>query len=279
MRVLYTSDLHGRLALYDQLTHLVRAEQPDLVILGGDNHADADPQDPLSTQVAFVEKTVLPLITAWRRRLPTLEVLCVLGNHDLVCTQEALEAYHEAGQIVLLDHHRVWEKNGVAFVGLPHTPPSPYWAKDYERLDLPGDPLPSIGGQVWDPISGCLRHVEPAEHFGRRPALSQELDCGLNPPEPWIFVCHVPPHGTKLDRVSRSTGPIGSRAVRAFIEHLQPRCALHGHVHESPQVTGDYRQQLGQTWCINPGQEHERLHAVLFDARQPDKTFQHTLFS
>ncbi len=71
--------------------------------------------------------------------------------------------------------------------------------------------------------------------------------------------------------------PIGSRAVRQFIEQRRPLVTLHGHIHESPIVTGSYADRVGDSLCINPGQSHTRLHAVLFDTARPAETLRHTV--
>jgi len=44
------------------------------------------------------------------------------------------------------------------------------------------------------------------------------------------------------------TAPVGSTAVRAFIEETAPLLSLHGHVHE-----GGGAVHIGRTLCINPG--------------------------
>ncbi len=62
-----------------------------------------------------------------------------------------------------------------------------------------------------------------------------------------VAVIHNPPVDTKADRV----GPgrhVGSHAVRAFLERVQPDVCLTGHIHES---RGEDR--LGKTLLINPG--------------------------
>ena len=42
--------------------------------------------------------------------------------------------------------------------------------------------------------------------------------------------------------------PVGSRAVREFIEQHQPIVSLHGHIHESRGAV-----RIGRTVAINPG--------------------------
>jgi Icc-related predicted phosphoesterase len=87
----------------------------------------------------------------------------------------------------------------------------------------------------------------------------------LDPEKPTVVMTHVPPYGTRIDdapklradlSVERSGGspimvPVGSTAVRAFIQRVQPMLSLHGHIHESRGTT-----RLGRTIAINPGSEY-----------------------
>jgi len=80
-----------------------------------------------------------------------------------------------------------------------------------------------------------------------------------------VLNSHVPPYDTVLDLAPELTSdrsvkqvmgqplmaPVGSRAVRAFIEEYQPILGLHGHIHESKG-----RCQIGRTACVNPGSEY-----------------------
>ena len=47
---------------------------------------------------------------------------------------------------------------------------------------------------------------------------------------------------------------VGSRALRGFVERHQPPLLLSGHIHESPRVSSSYRDTLGRTVIVNPGQ-------------------------
>ena len=62
-----------------------------------------------------------------------------------------------------------------------------------------------------------------------------------------VLVCHTPPYGTAVDKVGGGTH-VGSQAVRAFIERVQPDVCLTGHIHESAAV-----DVLGRTIIVNPG--------------------------
>ena len=62
-----------------------------------------------------------------------------------------------------------------------------------------------------------------------------------------LLVCHTPPHGTATDVVGDGVH-VGSPAVRAFIERVQPEVCLTGHIHEARAT-----DVLGTTQIINPG--------------------------
>ena len=84
-------------------------------------------------------------------------------------------------------------------------------------------------------------------------------------PENLVLVAHPPPYGSRLDqapaidsefRVQLEAGspkmaPVGSTAVRSFIEAHQPLLGLHGHVHESQGA-----ELIGRTLCLNPGSDY-----------------------
>lgn len=62
-----------------------------------------------------------------------------------------------------------------------------------------------------------------------------------------VLVLHSPPKGV-ADRTSAGLS-VGSTAIRAAIERLQPRLALCGHIHDSWGETG----RIGQTRVVNLG--------------------------
>ena len=80
-----------------------------------------------------------------------------------------------------------------------------------------------------------------------------------------IAVLHAPPYHSGLDDAPElnanlemrltatgvETAPIGSTAVREFIEEVQPLLGLHGHVHEGRGST-----MIGRTLCVNPGSDY-----------------------
>jgi hypothetical protein len=62
-----------------------------------------------------------------------------------------------------------------------------------------------------------------------------------------ILMSHNPPVDTKTDRIV-SGAHVGSRAVREFIEKVQPDVCITGHIHESRGT-----DRIGRTVIVNPG--------------------------
>jgi Icc-related predicted phosphoesterase len=71
----------------------------------------------------------------------------------------------------------------------------------------------------------------------------------------------------------------GSRSIKNFIEENQPLLTLHGHIHESPELSGAYFNRIGETLSINPGQFiWKKLHAVTFETENVEGTLKYTCF-
>ena len=87
------------------------------------------------------------------------------------------------------------------------------------------------------------RELEEDELSARIEGMYAEVEDPAN----LIAVLHPPPQGTELDQAPMidsdfkvqisggdvKMGPVGSRAVREFVDQRQPLLGLHGHVHES----------------------------------------------
>ena len=278
MRACFTSDLHGSETLYQQLDSLIQTERPNFILLGGDLTIDGDLADPVGTQVRYVREVFAPRLRRWREANPKLTVGVIVGNHEWACTLDEWRQLERTGALRVLDLHRPLSVNGTSILGYGLTPPTPFYAKDFERLDRPGDVPLRTSGYFWDSVARVARPCDGREWYVRHGAIEQDLSEAQTPESPWIFVCHAPPYDTNLDTMHGSTIPVGSRAVRTFIERHAPALTLHGHIHESPQLSGAFREQLGRTLCVNPGQTRERLHAVLFDLNDPLSTLRHTVY-
>lgn len=68
--------------------------------------------------------------------------------------------------------------------------------------------------------------------------------------KPMIAICHAPPYGTMLDRIT-NLRHAGSKAVRDFLQREQPRFFFCGHIHEAAGVS----ERLGATSAMNVGRK------------------------
>ena len=87
------------------------------------------------------------------------------------------------------------------------------------------------------------------------PTIEDELE-RLGRPESLdtaVYVIHMPPAGVGLD-VCLDGRAVGSQAIARFVKSRQPLLTLHGHIHESPEVTGIWNTRIGESVCIQPGQ-------------------------
>lgn len=74
-----------------------------------------------------------------------------------------------------------------------------------------------------------------------------------------LMICHTPPYDTALDRLVNGT-PVGSPAVRAFIETHRPDVAVVGHIHEGRGV-----DRVGDTLVLNAGALRDGGYVVVED--------------
>jgi Icc-related predicted phosphoesterase len=226
----------------------------------------------------FVGGFLAPAFLALRDELGPAapDVFLVLGNDDARAEEAAVldaatrGAWHYA-------HPRrhafgAWQVFGYSFV-----PPTPFPLKDWERYDV---------SRYVDP--GCVspeegrRTVPVSERECRIATIREDLEAfeeGLEP-DRTIFLFHAPPYDTALDRAALDgrmvehvpVDPhVGSIAIRRFIERRQPRITLHGHVHESARLTGDWHCTIGRTHAMSAAHDGPELALVRFDPDDPER--------
>lgn len=278
MKLAYSSDLHGYTPFYQQLLDLAVAAGAHAAIVGGDllPHA-AKLATALDVQRGFIREELAPLLRTYKARQPKLMLYVIPGNDDWAEAIAALTPLATQGLLVNI-HHRATQLapnlwlNGSALVGL-----TPFAIKDYERLDTVDAP-PVRFAQAWRSEHDAITPY-PAAQLLAEPPLTREFAAlgAMSDPQHTIYVLHCPPWNSLLDQ-RRGQQPTGSRAVRQFIEQQQPPLTLHGHIHESPAVSGAWLEQIGRTIAINPGQAQHGFHAVTFDTDDVLGTARHTLY-
>lgn len=267
MKLIYCSDLHGHKTLYRQLLALSESENADCIAIGGDLLPHEQSFDESMTlQRGFIESYLKPVFSEFRQAHPATEVYVMMGNDDWAANMYLLEEMEESGIVKLL-HERVHIlEGGICLAGYGFVPPTPFRIKDWEKLDTSAQELRAGQSAAFISTRDGLRRVDFKEWLRDRSTIREDLVrlSKMSDPKSTIYVMHSPPHGTGLDRLHDGT-PVGSNAVREFVIEHRPYLTLHGHIHESPAVTGRHMEQIGGTISVNPGASAQRLRAVVFE--------------
>jgi Icc-related predicted phosphoesterase len=138
-------------------------------------------------------------------------VYVIPGNHET-----SAQVSEVCARFGLHDFHGGQiEIGGFHVVGLGYSNPTPF--------DTPGE--------------------YPEEEFERRLHAFDGL-------KPMIAICHVPPLGTMLDRIT-NLRHAGSKSMREFLQREQPRYFFCGHIHEAAGA----QEKLGVTSAMNVGKK------------------------
>ena len=289
MKFLYTSDLHGKIHLYQELLSLAISSSSEILAIGGDLLPSLPPtkqyEDMVPNQITFIDQFLSPYFERMLKTTPIQQIFLIPGNWDLgypFLFRETSE------RIIDLDQKSYRLKNGYELIGYPFVPPTPFRPKDYEKMDDRKAPWPPQKNPCYirspDPADRLIS-IDSYLYLRGRDTIKDDLD---RLPKPLcrkrtIYIMHSPPFGTRLDLIQGGK-PAGSRSIKTFIEKNQPFLTLHGHIHESPELSGAYMDRIGETLSINPGQfisagkDAHKLHAVTFEIENVDKTLSHTCF-
>jgi len=203
------------------------------------------------------------------------EVVLILGNDD-PRIEERKVISHDSKGLWRYAHQKILRAEPYSVLGYSFVSPTPFQFKDWERYDV---------SRYVDP--GCIspehghRSVEVSAHERRYRTIKKDLEDLTEGRDLSQFIClfHSPPHNTKLDRVALDGQMIdhvpldvhvGSIAIRRFIEERQPLLSLHGHIHESTRLTGEWREQLGRTHMFNAAHDGPELSLLRFDPEDLD---------
>ena len=256
-RLIYTSDLHGHLPLYEAAGKTALRVEADAIIFGGDlcpGTPSASSLDLPQSQPEFLLKQLTPMIETWKQARPDLRVFAIPGNDDCQTVLPALAQLEKSGLIENL-HQRSSTLGDYTFVGLAFVPPTPFAIKDFERRDVVGAAPRST--RVGPCVLGTSEGFEVLDDFqmylDSHPTIEEKLNrLPVREPRQTIAVVQCPPYQTRCD-VLYNRQHVGSVALRRWIERVQPLLTLHGHIHESPRVSGAFCDRLGVTTVVNPG--------------------------
>lgn len=264
------SDLHGRLERYEKMFEEIESGKPEVLFIGGDIFPSFYPKidHPFDD---FVFDYLFPkfqyLKTILKEKYPT--IFLILGNDDPK-TEEIKIIEGEKKGLWKYIHNKKVQLGNYYVYGYANIPPTPFIFKDWERYDVsryvdPGCIHPTEGKRSvkenidleWATIKDDLNMLVGDDSMGKA-----------------IFLFHSPPYRTNLDRAALDGQKIdhvpldvhvGSIAIQRFIEEKQPLLTLHGHIHESSRIMGDWKEKIGKTWMFTSAYEFPKLAIIKFN--------------
>ncbi len=276
----FVTDIHGSTERYRKLLKRIATDKPQAVLLGGDllphglARSSAAEQYPDDFVNDFLVVEFAKLKESMGGEYP--RVLLILGNDDPRSEETAFIEAEESG-IWEYANERLINVGDYKVYGYAYVPPSPFLLKDWEKYDVsrfvdPGCVSPEEGTRT---IPIANREIKYATIKKDLEALEGIDDYGRT-----IFLFHTPPYKTKLDRAALDGkmvdhAPVdvyvGSIAVREFIENRRPLVTLHGHIHESARLTGDWQDRIEQTYMFSAAHDGPELAIVQFDPTNPSE--------
>lgn len=274
----FATDLHGRRERYEKLIACMVRDRPDAVFLGGDllPHATFSSTLRSAGEADFVSEYLVPVFAMTRQLLYSEypDIFLILGNDDPRCYEESFQQASSAG-LWQYAHGQKLTACGFPVYGYACVPPTPFLLKDWECYDVsryvpPGSVSPEDGRRSVPVDESRVKWGTIQEDLATL-AGDESLDLAT-------FLFHTPPYDTPLDRAGLDGKTyehvsldlhVGSIAVRRFIEKRQPLLTLHGHIHESTRLTGEWKIRMGRTVCINGAHDGRELALVRFDLESP----------
>jgi len=261
MKILYVTDLHGDRDKYNRLFEVARDRRVDMVINGGDmlskDHGE------LFKQGDFIEGFINKHFSLFDSN--DIVYLCCLGNDDLRIFDDLFEETCNKHPFVFNLSHRGVGFLGYEFIGFNLVVDSPFGLKDRCRMDTSEYKFQEQYRSALLSTSHGMDELNDWEEYAHTlRTIEEELSTLVRPNDisKVIYVIHMPPYKIGLDEC-HSGLKAGSKAVYEFLEKNQPFMSLHGHIHESPEVSGIWHAKIGETICIQPGQCENFTYVII----------------
>lgn len=272
--------MHGRIDRFQKLFSHIKDKPPDIVFIGGDilPSGSGITSSPGIFYQDFVHDFLIPELAGLKSELQDKypSIFIILGNDDPRIEEKSiLNAAHQ--KIWTYMHNRHQEFGNYSIYGYACVPPTPFMLKDWERYDVsrhvdPGTISPEEG----------IRSIPVSRSDIRYRTMAKDLDLltGSQDMSNAVFLFHSPPYMTHLDRAALDDMKvdhvpldihIGSIAIQRFIEKRQPLLTLHGHVHESARLTGNWRDQIGKTICLSAAHDGNELALIEFSLEKVEQ--------
>jgi len=272
MKIIFVTDLHGAEWKYDRLFSAACDLKADAVI----NAGDMLPKDgELFQQGEFIRSFLKDHFS--RFNYAGIYYLCYLGNDDLMIFDKVFEETCNQFSYVISLAQRKFELKGYEFIGMNWVVDYPFRLKDRCRMDTKDHVFQKQFGsgllsspKGWKELDNWFVYAHSLS------TIEKELSKLPHPAnmQNSIYIIHMPPSNLGLDKCYNGS-EVGSQAIYDFIMKHQPRLTLHGHIHESPVMTGKWYANISKTICIQPGQLDDFTYVTIdLDTMEFDRLYE-----
>ncbi|MBU1198218.1 MAG: metallophosphoesterase [Nanoarchaeota archaeon] len=269
--MVFGADIHGNMNQFEKLVDYAINVSADSLVLGGDIAPKDLPSDKfISGQRSFLENDLQDIIYMFKKALPDSNVFLMMGNDDCAANLDVLEK-HDPDLYTIIHEKRVKLTEDFDLVGYANVPITPFGIKDWEKFDL-SHAQSGLGKEyafrksITYRFDGYKSKGNKWQRFLFTPDLEKldsiqkdlEKDLFTQNSKKTIYAFHSPPNNTALDQILGGLYKqhVGSFAVREFIEKNQPQLTLHGHIHETVAVSGQFCDYIGKTLCLTSGNDN-----------------------
>ena len=262
MIFVYGTDLHGRREGYKALAKAAQEQNADFIVSAADSL-------PKGGYMLEEQRQFLQWLKSFSRKCPC-PLYFGFGNDDLkYLVKEAQTAADETGGSLRLLQPR-GDLGGVSYMSYPYVPEYPFGLKDWVRFDTDTSIRPpQLGPSVLSDDTGFVKLAAGPEEAEAKIRSWGTIRSDLSKvSRAEIAFIHAPPVGMGMD-VCYDYRAVGSLAVREWVEKHQPLISLHGHIHESHEVTGKWKGKLGDAVVVQPGSGHYIVVTVQGDKAKP----------
>ena len=275
----FVSDLHGSIDRYQKLFTKIEEELPNIIFLGGDILPPVFYSPVNNEYDDFFEDILLKGFLKLKRNLGSSypKVFLILGNDDGTYLEDSIVRVEDL-EVWKYIHNKKIELGEYNIYGYNYVPPTPFQLKDWEKYDVsryvdPGCISPEEGKHSRKLEKNEIKYSTIQNDIEK---LVQEKNLDKS-----IFLFHSPPYKTKLDRAALDGKKIdhvpldvhvGSIAIKRFIQNQQPLLTLHGHIHESAEITGAWNDRIGKTYSFSAAHNGSELALVKFNLESLDKS-------
>ena len=271
MRFIYSSDIHGDMFKYNKLHQVALKNEINTIVIGGDLFPkNAENRIPL--QKKFIHNEFPKFFKKLEN--DNIIFIAIPGNDDLeINDTEYIKMISNFKNIIDINEKK-YDIEDVSFIGMARVLDTPFKRKSRIVIEK-GQEMPTqFSDKIY--INNCKDIITPKEwEFIRRSEVPYMEDILSSLPQftnglKGIYIFHDPPSGIGLDCCKKGE-KVGSKSITKFIKNSNAYMSLHGHIHESPDISGKWYDKIGNTICINPGQTEfgeDKLHYVLIDTNK-----------